>query len=52
MLKVDKAFSKEIYPFIYQHGKYCLSNSFGNNANIVFLDKTPVTVDVNPMGLD
>lgn len=51
MLKVDKAFSKEIYPYVYEHGKYCLSSSYGNNANIVFLDKTPVTVDVNPMGL-
>ena len=51
MLKVDKAYSKEIYHYIQKHGKYCLSNSGRNNANICFLDDTPVTVDVNPMGL-
>lgn len=51
MLKVDRAYSKDIYSYIQEHGKYCLSNSNSNNANIVFLDKTPVTVDVNPMGL-
>lgn len=51
MLKVDKAYSKDIYGYIQKHGKYCLSNSRENNANIVFLDKTPVTTEVNPMGL-
>ena len=51
MLKVDKAYSKEVYGYIQEHGKYCLSDSKSNNNNIVFLDKSPVTVDVNPMGL-
>ena len=50
MMKLDRVYSKEVYPYIQEHGKYCLLGGKGN-LNINFFDKKPVTVEVNPTGL-
>lgn len=50
MMKLDRVFSKEVYPYLIEHGKYSLLPSKGN-LNISFFDKKPVTVEVNPTGL-
>lgn len=50
MMKLDRVYSKEIYPYLKEHGKYCLLDS-KNNLNINFIDKKPVTVEMNPTGL-
>jgi hypothetical protein len=50
MMKLDRVFSKGIYPYIEDHGGYCLLPNKGN-LNINFFDKQPVTVEVNPTGL-
>lgn len=57
MMKLDTVFSKEVYPYLAEHGKYCLLSSKGDNygvrrnLNINFFDKQAVTVEVNPTGL-
>lgn len=57
MMKLDRVFSKEVYPYITEHGKYALLSSKANhygvrgNLNINFFDKQAVTVEVNPTGL-
>ena len=57
MMKLDRVFSKEVYPYLIEHGKYSLlsskANHYGNrgNLNINFFDKQAVTVEVNPTGL-
>jgi ribonuclease HI len=57
MMKLDRVFSKEIYPYLVEHSKYCLLSSKANpygsrpNLNINFFDKQAVTVEVNPTGL-
>lgn len=50
MMKLDRVYSKEIYPYLKEHGKYCLLDS-KNNLNVNFIDKKPVTVEMNPTGL-
>lgn len=57
MMKLDRVFSKEVYPYLAEYGKYCLLSSKANhygtrsNLNINFFDKQAVTVEVNPAGL-
>lgn len=56
MMKLDRVYSKEIYPYLSEHGKYSLLgggfNHKGNgNLNVNFFDKKPVTVEQNPTGL-
>ncbi len=60
MMKLDRVFSKEVYPYLSTYGKYSLSsnrnNQYGNrnsqnNLNVNFVDKKPVTIEVNPTGL-
>lgn len=50
MMKLDRVFSKGIYPYIADHGGYSLLPNRGN-LNINFFDKQPVTVELNPTGL-
>lgn len=50
MMKLDRVFSKDVYPYIADHGKYSLLTSKGN-LNLNFFDKQPVTVEMNPTGL-
>lgn len=57
MMKLDRVFSKEVYPYLLEYGKYSLLSSKANhygtrsNLNINFFDKQAVTVEVNPTGL-
>lgn len=50
VIRMDRLFSKDVYRYIDQHGKYCLIGSEQNNCNITFLDKSPITVEQYPMG--
>lgn len=57
MMKLDRVFSKDVYPYLSEYGKYSLLSSKANhygtrsNLNINFFDKQAVTVEVNPAGL-
>lgn len=57
MMKLDRVFSKEVYPYLSEHGKYSLLSSKPNhygqrvNLNLNFFDKQPITVETNPTGL-
>lgn len=49
MMKLDRVYSKELYRYLRDHGKYCLYRGH-NNLNMNFDDK-PVTLEINPTGL-
>lgn len=57
MMKLDRVFSKEVYPYLSEYGKYSLLSSKPNhygqraNLNLNFFDKQAVTVETNPTGL-
>lgn len=50
MMKLDRIYSKEIYPYIREYGGYSLLDSRGN-LNVNFIDRKPVTIEMNPAGL-
>lgn len=50
MMKLDRVYSKEIFPYLKLYGKYCLLADT-RNLNLNFIDKKPVTIEVNPTGL-
>ena len=50
MMKLDRVYSKDIHPYLVDHGKYALNPS-RKNLNVEFFDKQPVTVEMNPTGL-
>lgn len=52
MMMLDKVFSKDIYRYLKNHGKYCLLKS-KNNLGVSFINDNPipVTVEINPTGL-
>jgi ribonuclease HI len=50
MMKADRVFSKDIYPYLIDHGKYALLPCRGN-LNLRFFDDQPVTVQMDPTGL-
>lgn len=49
-MKLDRIFSKDIYPYLSEHGEHCLLPN-RNNLNLNFMDRTPITVEKNPTGL-
>lgn len=51
MMKLDRIFSKEVYPYLSVHGKYALLPGRGKNMNLDFHDREAVTVEVSPTGL-
>lgn len=50
MMKLDRIYSKDVYPYIKEHGRYSLLDNRGN-LNVNFIDRKPVTVEMNPTGL-
>lgn len=44
-IKLDRVRSPEIYPYLREHGRYCLYNA-KKNQNLDFLDEKPVTIEV------
>jgi len=50
LMRLDRVYSPEIYPYMEKYGKYCLLPS-SDNLNVNFLDNKPITVEVNPTGL-
>lgn len=50
MINLDFVFSKAVYRTILEHGKYCFNKTV-RNFNLLYTDKSPVTLEVNPVGL-
>lgn len=52
-LKLDNIYSKHNYPYLADYGKYSLVKRGGrtNNLSLEMIDKTPITVQMNPTGL-
>jgi ribonuclease HI len=50
MLKMDRVYSKEIYPYLEQYGKYCLIGD-RKTKGLNFLDSNSITVELNPTNL-
>lgn len=50
VIRMERIFEKDVYGYLSEYGGFCLQESERNNANLVFLDKTPVTVEQYPMG--
>lgn len=50
MLKMDRLYHKDIYPYVKEFGGYCLLRD-KKTINLNFLDKKPLTVQMNPAGL-
>jgi ribonuclease HI len=50
MMKLDRVYSKEIFPYLEEHGKYCLLGD-KKTKGINFLDNMSVTIELNPTNL-
>lgn len=50
LMRLERVYSQEVYPYIEQYGKNCLLAG-KNNLNVDFTDEKPITVEVNPTGL-
>jgi hypothetical protein len=50
MMKLDRVYSKEVYPYLEKHGKYCLLGD-RKSKGLNFLDNQSVTVELNPTNL-
>lgn len=50
MTKLDRVFSKDLYPYLKNYGKYAILPP-NKNLNLNFLDKSSLTVEMNPVGL-
>jgi len=50
MVKLDRAYSKEVYPYLVEYGEFCLLPN-KQNLNLNFVDNKPITVENNPTGL-
>lgn len=49
-MRLEKVYSPDVFPYIEQHGKYALLQSARSSLGLSFLDKTPVTLEINPSG--
>ena len=45
--KLDRVKSVDVYPYLIEHGRYCLWDDPRNNC-VNFMDKKPVTIEVRP----
>lgn len=50
MMKLDKVYSNDIFPYIETYGEYSLLTN-KNNLNLNFLDCQPITIEINPTNL-
>jgi ribonuclease HI len=50
MLKLDRVYDKDIFPYLSEHGGNCLTQGKGN-MNLNWFDKKPVCVEVGTTGL-
>lgn len=48
--QLDRIFEKDVYRYINAYGKYCMMESEKGLNNVVFLDKSPITMQQYPMG--
>ncbi len=51
MLKLDRLYSPDIYKCISEYGDKVLSPNVKGNLSVYFLDRKPITVELNPVGL-
>lgn len=50
MLKLDRVYSKQVYPYLAKYGKYCLLGD-KKTKGVNFVDNLSVTVELNPTNL-
>lgn len=53
IIKLDKAYDRQVYPYIANYGGYCLVKE-KNNLNLNFISSRPIigiTTEINPSGL-
>jgi ribonuclease HI len=51
LLKLDKLYSRDVYPYIEEHGKYALLNNNRGSIGVNFVDDEPLTVELRLGGL-
>jgi ribonuclease HI len=51
MLKLDKVYEPEVYQYLKEYGKYCLSQPKLYDLSLNYLDAKPITVELIPPGL-
>lgn len=51
LMRLDKVYNPEVYSYIDDHGHCALLPDSKNLLNVNFLDKKPVTLELNPAGL-
>lgn len=51
MMRLDKLYSPEVYPYVHCYGRHALSHNNRGLLNIDFVDHKPITVEINPAGL-
>lgn len=51
MMRLDKLYSPEVYPYIHCYGRHALTHTNRGLLNINFVDDKPITVEINPAGL-
>lgn len=51
LMRMDKVYEPETYDYINNYGKFALLQDTRNLLNVVFLDKKPLTIELNPAGL-
>lgn len=51
MLKLDRLYSPDIYKYLSDYGDKVLCPNLKGNLSVHFLDKKPITVELNPVGL-
>lgn len=51
LMRLDKVYSKAVYPYLVEHGKYALMQNIKGTIGLNFVDNEPVTIERNPAGL-
>ena len=50
MVSMDKIYTPQVYKYLNTYGKYCLVKNNRFNS-LDFVDKKPITIEINPIGL-
>lgn len=51
LMRVDKIYSKTVYPYLEEHGRYALMQNIRGTIGLNFIDNEPITIERNPAGL-
>lgn len=50
-MRLDKVFSPDVYPFVENHGRHTMRQTAKSTMGIDFVDRKPITIELNPAGL-